>query len=275
MIRTAESPLACPHVNVAGLCLQREVFVSLAGLSPREPWIQEVELDLNKTRLPLRVQVGLQYTETLSPEGGRRFSTYFFIENFRLDALHFAEPYREVASGAHSRPPNVNMLFNEQTHKENSADAVAKEVGSEFDCVSCKKKREQDSREPLLFSFDASEIQLVQCISAILADCLPDEKVRAMIQTAKRAAVVVPDICLPGPLVANANANANANASASVNINTVLRTTDTHRVVWITLEERGRDGSVINASLQVKGSNPVRVASVHQALQKRIAALFD
>jgi len=221
--------------------------------------MQELELDLSKTRLPLMFQVGLQYNE-MSSLGASRFTSDFFIESFGLDALHFADPCRDLTNGNPGYPRLAGrdvLLENQQTRHQRAQGDMAKGGGSY--CSACGEDTISDNRGPLVFSVDTADIQLEQCLSAILADCLPDDKVRAMIQTTTRAVVAVPDICLPNVSVAN----------------TEVKSAEIHKSVWINLEEQDRHGTVVKASLQAKGADPWRVALIHQALKKRIAALFD
>ncbi|KAG0050395.1 hypothetical protein BGZ83_004819 [Gryganskiella cystojenkinii] len=262
-IRTLESRDGCSHGKTLSPSLQREVFVSLTGLSRKNPLTQEIELDVPRMRLPIKMDVGLHYHEELTV-GKSRFSTYFFIESFELDALHFAEPSRETFPGMHSSH-NIPSSADQQTLAKQSSHAIVRELVDS--CQLCKDASGRESREPLAFTFETTEIQLAQCLSAVLGDCLPEERTRTLIQSAMRAAVIIPDSCLSYAVADSPHANTNTNA---FNMND-----DAHTTVWIQLEEKAHRDTFIEASMQVRGADPMRVAVVHRALKERLAMLFD
>ncbi|KAG0262513.1 hypothetical protein BG011_010096 [Mortierella polycephala] len=198
-----------------------QVVCSLADFSRHSPWVTEVNIDLQNSLLPLTTTLGLQYNEQ-DKQSQNRFVTHFIIERLELDAIHFAEPV----------PQQVRAQYAEYNQATSRADLT-----------------------PLELDIDTEEIQMTQCLPALLSDCISQDRIMAFVQSSIRACLSVPEECF---LRNETNAVVPAKAS----------------FVWLVLEEKEKSGSMVKACIHVRGPDPQRVRLVHQAVQRRIDMLF-
>ncbi|KAG0307309.1 hypothetical protein BGZ98_000590 [Dissophora globulifera] len=282
VIRMYASGKACPHSPAANMQQHQEVITSLAGLAPQVAWAQDVNIDLHRFSLPLTLTVGLQLDETDTRSAGSRFAAYFAIESFVLDVIHFSEPVRDPTRQQFSAFLAQTMVQLRQPVKIATDAEVASDLSSKIyrlsdardnACEECMKegsaRMEYLGVKPLVFKIDTSQIQVAQCLPALLGDGMAQDRAAAIVQSAYHASISVPEAHLPM-------------SEARVSLQTErkqanLLQSDTS-IVWLILstkEGQGRqEKETVQVTVVVKGSDPRRTGAVHRALERRIEELF-
>ncbi|KAF9571757.1 hypothetical protein EC968_000203 [Mortierella alpina] len=284
-----------------------QVVTSLEGLSQRSSWCEDIEIHLHsRLRLPLKVTLGLQYSETqnLQPAQGKprgKVSTYFEVESLDLDAIHFAEPIPDAIGRALSTSDRHIMGLPRALHNEDTTPmpkdsfqhlfwpAALESPKHLLGCDECMQDNhmvEGTSRTlslpPLEFEMNTDEIKVEQLLPALLGDGRllqeqqqqPHRNVTALVQSAFRAGLYIPEACLP-----SRHQDVRVDEHPGYNRTSLdrKRTVAEHEssVVWITLDTTTEPiGTTARARIQIRASDPIRARVVHQALANRVALLF-
>ncbi|KAG0365731.1 hypothetical protein BGZ54_006270 [Gamsiella multidivaricata] len=279
-----------------------ETLSSLAGLSPQTPWVQDLELDFESgspLRLPLTVTLGLQFS--LPRQNQNQHTAYFLVEALKLDAIHFSEPARDHAKhnpafllhssafsstiAAYSKDvlhESKDITQDSRNRIYRPADESPPENSTDDDeCERCKGERLQTQTKLPEFKFSTADLEIPQCLPALLGDSISSDQATAFLQTAFRATLYIPEQCLPRSREKAFLANENTRP--------VLQQSDSG-FVWITLEIQDKhkhkhrsqtqmekeksEESIVRACVDVRGPDPVRVQVVRRAMIKRIEDLF-
>ncbi|KAF9390626.1 hypothetical protein CPB97_008815 [Podila verticillata] len=231
--------------------IYQEDFASLETLSRQSPYTVDLEVDLKRMRLPLTMSVGLYYLEPVTTDESQAtyqhnppLSAHFFVCEMELDALCFAEP---VVDEKRRQPPM-------------SLSTMTKELWEGFgDCQVCRDEQMMATTlAPLMVPLDP-DISVDQCLSALVVDGLPRDKALGILQSGNKAVMTISEDCLP------LSGRISMEGSQGVPQPDLA-------IVWVVLEVGEASGEV---SMAVKGKDPRRVVTVHQALEKRIKMLFE
>lgn len=286
-----------------------QVVTSLEGLSQHSSWSEDIEIHLDsRMRLPLKVTLGLQYTESEDQqrrpsEPRSKTAAYFEVESLDLDAIHFAEPIPDAAGRALRTSHIHTLVYSRMLHSENTTTTLKDSFRQLFWPAALESPNhllECDADEgphgnhmavgtsrtlslpPLEFELNTDEIKVEQLLPALLGDGRllqeqqqrPYHNVTALVQSAFRAGLSIPEACLP-----------TRHQDVAVDVNRGHQRTVLDRkqaiaeqelsAVWIAMESTTEStGAMARARLQIRGSDPVRARVVHQALANRVALLF-
>ncbi|KAF9984675.1 hypothetical protein BGZ65_012894 [Modicella reniformis] len=288
---TMRTHRSCPHGVVVSSEPERhyEIFASLTGLSPQTTWTRDIDIDLQSLLdLPLTITLGLQLNEDDDKRDNHHHnnndnsSAYFYVESFDLDAIHFAEPVQEDRFKFHlAYYPTCAMTGHSIINNDNntsSSDHRSQEQGGDIECKECASATEQ-AQQPIAFDIDTQEIQVAQCLPALLGDAIPNDRMMTLVQSSFRASLYIPDECLLKTMTTTTISSRSSKATQSSP--SALTQTD-GGVVWVTMETRIKDTTestnsserVVQAWLNVKGPDPRRTMVVYKALRGRVADLF-
>lgn len=276
----------CPHRKNSESGRHNEVFASLADLSPHTPWTRDFDIDLQSLDLPLTITLGLQLHEEKHKSADNLVSAYFYVESFDLDAIHFAEPVRDPPKGFTSFSTYASSTRTQALggggggETNRSQDSIRRMYRplSEHDneCQECVQELTESNLKPIAFVIDTQEIQAAQCLPALLGDGVPSDRMMALVQSAFRGSLYLPEECLPR--TAEVEASSTSGLPWQQTAGLALASQPDIGKVWVTMETKDNTGStnsIVSATLSVKGLDPKRIRIVYRALERRVAELFE
>ncbi|KAF9988153.1 hypothetical protein BGZ75_009927 [Mortierella antarctica] len=284
-----------------------QVVTSLEGLSQHSSWSEDIEIPLHsRLRLPLKVTLGLQYNEyqDLPPqpcEPRSKTSAYFEVESLELDAIHFAEPIPDAAGRALPTPQRYTMDFSKTLHSEDTTTAPKDSFRQLFwpaapespkhllECDECTQDNHMAvgtsrtlSLPPLEFELNTDEIKVAQLLPALIGDGRllqeqqhqPNRNVTALVQSAFRAGLHIPEACLPSRYK-DVEVDVYPGSKRTALERKRAMAEQESSAVWVAMEPTPEaTGSTARVRIQIRGSDPIRAWVVHQALANRVSLLF-
>ncbi|KAF8937231.1 hypothetical protein BGZ58_003053 [Dissophora ornata] len=270
---------SCPHGWSPKIGQHCDTTLGLAGLSPSAAWIHDIDIDLHRFRLPLAVIVGLQFDERDKQSNGSQFGAYFMVESVELDVIHFSEPVRDrskqkYSSVYHALPTMAHFGdLQNVNNKDYPGDSKSRIYRPPLDhddtCAECADASARSSTNvaprPLVFEIDTKEIQVAQCLPALLGDGITQDQVMALVHSAFQASLYVLEEFLPRPRT----------RTGFQSEKPVTLVQDDSGIVWLTMDvKEAVSGSNTQVSIEIMGADPRRILAVHRALEKRVEDLF-
>ncbi|KAK3818372.1 MAG: hypothetical protein J3Q66DRAFT_172115 [Benniella sp.] len=272
----------CPHRNNSESGRHNEVIAGLADLSPHTPWTRDFDIDLQTLDLPLTITLGLQLNEE-HKSTDNPVSAYFYVESFDLDAIHFAEPVRDRSKHFTSFPVYASarpQALGGSGETGGSLDSIHRiyrplnEDGNE--CQECVRELSETILHPIAFVIDTQEIQVAQCLPALLGEGVPSDRMMALVQSSFRGCLFLPEECLPKTTGIAVSTSSGLPWQKSPGL--ALASQPDIGKVWVTMETKDNTGStnsIISATVSVKGLDSNRTRIVYRALERRVAELFE
>lgn len=272
---------SCPHR--AGLKSGRyiEVFASLADLTPQTTWTRDFDVDLQILDLPLTITVGLQLNED-GKQIHNPASAYFDVESFDLDVIHFAEPIRDPPKNLtyfHTHAPVRSLAMSGEASRLQDSISRLYRPSNEQDaeCEECALELTESILKPIAFHVNTEEIQIAQCLPALLGDGLSSDRIMLLVQSSLRGSFYIPEECLP-------RKSEPGGSALSLQQSTLTLAQPEIGKVWVTMEIKdtntgdtntGATSSIVQATVSVKGPDPRRTNIVYRMLQRRVTELFE
>ncbi|KAG0000282.1 hypothetical protein BGZ79_006102 [Entomortierella chlamydospora] len=265
-LNLSTNPKTCLHMSEPTSTQNSDVTSSLEGLSPQAPWTQDIEIDMQNFSLPLTITLGLQFDDFSKTSKDNKLRGYFPVESLDLDVIHFSEPVRDrVKQNPAYYTQALAALRDVRKSESDSGNLIErlptsahKQEREREECKECARV----AIKPLVFDIDTTEIKVAQCLPALLGDGVSHDRVKTLVHSSNRASLSIPDECLPmikpTRLIRKAPALTQCDAS----------------LVWLMLEVKESTGSVVQASIDIRGVDHTRVLAVYHALEKRIFELF-
>ncbi|KAF9203642.1 hypothetical protein BGZ49_006187, partial [Haplosporangium sp. Z 27] len=264
-VNMATSAKTCSHKSYLVTIQHQNIISNLAGLSPHVPWTQDIEIDLQRLCLPLNVTLGLQFDD-MSKTSKDRLKEYFDVESLVLDAIHFSEPVRDRAKqnpAYHSQA--ITALRDDRKTRDESEKSTRrlffspnKQENTENDCKEC----DSVAFKSLIFDIDTTEIKAAQCLPALLGDAIPQDRLNALVNSSIRASLCISTECLP-----------RTGTTRFLENKPILTQCDSG-LVWVMLHVKEKSGSIVQASIDIKGVDQARALIVYHGLKKRVHDLF-
>ncbi|KAF8978273.1 hypothetical protein BGZ46_006640 [Entomortierella lignicola] len=236
-----------------------------SGLSPHVPWTQDIEIDLQRLCLPLNVTLGLQFDD-MSKTSRDRLKEYFDVESLILDAIHFSEPVRDRAK---QNPAYYSQAITALRDDRKTRDESEKSTRRLFFSLNKQENTENDCKEcdsvafkSLIFDIDTTEIKAAQCLPALLGDAIPQDRLNALVNSSIRASLCISTECLP-----------RTGTTRFLENKPILTQCDSS-LVWVMLHVKEKSGSIVQASIDIKGVDQARALIVYHGLKKRVHDLF-
>ncbi|KAF9405491.1 hypothetical protein BGZ94_003511, partial [Podila epigama] len=245
-------------------------------------------------------------------------STYFLVLDMELDVLHFVEPVVDLMKRQRLPPPltlpyvsagggaiTSNNTATEDASRRNGNIIQNNHMSKKTPRQGCSLCFDQDMQQlrdammaPLKFQFNPNEIPFDLCLSALVTECLSQDKAQGIIQDERKVVMIVHEECLP-PLPESWTVSSSSSSSAasstsfkssysSTRPSSLIPLAKSHRktreeqydqtMVWVLLERcedmvdsdsPAESDQKSAASIQVKGQDPRRVLAVYNALEQR------